>query len=66
MVQPAGTERMRQGTDDVLLADQRFEIPGAILTGEDLIGHGRILPQTSGREVNNRDSARLSIGNALH
>ncbi|GGY85877.1 hypothetical protein GCM10007388_18670 [Pseudoduganella plicata] len=54
MVQPAGTERMRQGTDDVLLADERFKVPGTVFAGEDLIGHDRILPQTGRREVNNR------------
>jgi hypothetical protein len=35
---------MRQGTNDVLLADQRFEVPGTVFAGEDLIGHTAILP----------------------
>ncbi len=44
MVQPAAMQSMRQRAHDVLLADERFKIPGAIFTGEDLIGHAEILP----------------------
>jgi hypothetical protein len=38
---------MGQRTDDVLLANQRFKVPGTVFAGEDLIGHTAILPYTA-------------------
>jgi hypothetical protein len=35
---------MRQGANDVLLADQGFEIARTVFAGEYLIGHAGILP----------------------
>jgi hypothetical protein len=41
MVQATGIQRMAQCTYDVLLADQRFKVPGTVFASEDLIGHVR-------------------------
>ncbi|MNM93658.1 hypothetical protein D3C81_1060380 [compost metagenome] len=43
-MQSATVQRMRERAHDVLLADERLEVLGAVFTGEDLIGHAEILP----------------------
>ena len=53
MVQAAGGQRMRERAHDVLLANQCVEVLGAVFAGEDLIGHGAILPQM-GATADNR------------
>ncbi|OEZ64813.1 hypothetical protein JAB2_39240 [Janthinobacterium sp. HH100] len=44
VMQSAAVQGMRERAHDVLLADERLEILGAVFTGEDLIGHAEILP----------------------
>ena len=44
MVHAAGIQRVAEGPDHVLLADQFIETAGAPLAGEDEIGHAPILP----------------------
>ncbi|OEZ64379.1 hypothetical protein JANLI_07050 [Janthinobacterium lividum] len=44
VMQSAAVQGMRESAHDVLLADERLEILGAVFTGEDLIGHAEILP----------------------
>ena len=44
VMQSATVQGMRERAHDVLLADERLEILGAVFTGEDLIGHAEILP----------------------
>ena len=39
MVQPLAVERVCERGDDVRLADELLEGPGAPFTGEDLVGH---------------------------
>ena len=50
-MEPLLLERVRQRPDDVLLPDQRREIPRSPLAGEHLIGHGGILSAGVAREV---------------
>jgi hypothetical protein len=45
MVQAARPQRMGERAHDVLLANQRVEVLGAVFACEDLIGHTAILPQ---------------------
>ena len=54
MMEPLLLERVRQRPDDVLLPDQRREIPRSPLAGEHLIGHDGILSVGVAREVSLR------------
>ncbi|GAB2875650.1 hypothetical protein GCM10027277_51130 [Pseudoduganella ginsengisoli] len=38
-MQPARVQRMRERAHDVLLADERFKVPGTVFASEDLIRH---------------------------
>ena len=50
VMQPTAAQRMRKRAHDVLLADELFKVSGTIFTGEDLIGHGVILPYGAGKK----------------
>ncbi len=61
VVQPLRAQGMGQRTDHVLLANQRFEVPGTVFAGEDLIGHATILPQMTAA-ANNQRSGSCATG----